>query len=39
MSENLNEEQVKAALESGYAQSEELLNNRDELDDFLYRLE
>ena len=39
MSENLNEEQVKAALKSGYAQSEELLNNRDELDDFLYRLE
>ncbi len=39
MSENLNEEQVKVALESGYAQSEELLNNRDELDDFLYRLE
>ena len=39
MSENLNEEQVKEALESGYAQSEELLNNRDELDDFLYRLE
>ena len=39
MSENLNEEPVKEALESGYAQSEELLNNRDELDDFLYRLE
>ena len=39
MSENLSEEQVKEALESGYAQSEALLNDRDELDDFLYRLE
>lgn len=39
MSENLSEEQVKQALESGYAQSETLLNDKDELDDFLYRLE
>ena len=39
MSENLSEEQVKEALESGYAQSEALLNDTDELDDFLYRLE
>ena len=39
MSENLSEEQVKEALESGYAQSESLLNDKDELDDFLYRLE
>ena len=39
MSENLSEEQVKEALESGYAQSETLLNDKDELDDFLYRLE
>ena len=39
MSENLSEEQVKEALESGYAQSEALLNDKDELDDFLYRLE
>ena len=38
MSENLSEEQVKEALESGYAQSEALLNDKDELDDFLYRL-
>ena len=37
MSENLSEEQVKEALESGYAQSEALLNDKDELDDFLYR--
>ena len=36
MSENLSEEQVKEALESGYAQSEALLNDKDELDDFLY---
>ena len=39
MSENLSEEQVKEALENGYAQSEALLNDKDELDDFLYRLE
>ena len=39
MSENLSEEQAKEALESGYAQSEALLNDKDELDDFLYRLE
>ena len=39
MSENLSEEQVKEALESGYAQSEALLNDKDGLDDFLYRLE
>ena len=39
MSETLSEEQVKEALESGYAQSEALLNDKDELDDFLYRLE
>ena len=39
MSNNINEEQVKEALESGYAQSEALLNDKDELDDFLYRLE
>ena len=39
MSENLSEEQVKEALESGYAQSEALLNDKDELDNFLYRLE
>ena len=39
MSENLSEEQVKEALESGYAQSEALLNDKDELDDFLYHLE
>ena len=39
MSEDLSEEQVKEALESGYAQSEALLNDKDELDDFLYRLE
>ena len=39
MSENLSEEQIKEALESGYAQSEALLNDKDELDDFLYRLE
>lgn len=39
MSENLSEEQVKEALESGYAQSEALLNDMDELDNFLYRLE
>ena len=39
MSNNINEEQVKEALESGYGKSEALLNNRDELDDFLYRLE
>lgn len=39
MSENLSEEQVKEALESGYAQSGALLNDKDELDDFLYRLE
>ena len=39
MSENLSEEQVKETLESGYAQSEALLNDKDELDDFLYRLE
>jgi len=39
MSENLSEEQVKEALESGYAQSEALLNDKDELDVFLYRLE
>ena len=39
MSENLSEEQVKEALESGYAQSEALLNDKDELDDFLYRLD
>ena len=34
MSENLSEEQVKETLESGYAQSEVLLNDKDELDDF-----
>ena len=39
MSENLSEDQVKEALESGYAQSEALLNDMDELDNFLYRLE
>ena len=39
MSETLSEEQVKEALENGYAQSEALLNDKDELDDFLYRLE
>ena len=39
MSENLSEEQVKEALESGYAESEALLNDKDELDDFLNRLE
>ena len=39
MSNNINEEQVKEALESGYSKSEALLNNKDELDDFLYRLE
>ena len=39
MSENLSEDQVKEALEAGYAQSETLLNDKDELDDFLYRLE
>ena len=39
MSENLSEEQVKEALESGYAQSEALLNDKDESDNFLYRLE
>ncbi|WP_314413228.1 YkvA family protein [uncultured Streptococcus sp.] len=39
MSNNINEEQVKEALESGYGKSEALLNNKDELDDFLYRLE
>lgn len=39
MSNNISEEQVKEALESGYGKSEALLNNRDELDDFLYRLE
>ena len=39
MSNNINEEQVKDALESGYGKSEALLNNKDELDDFLYRLE
>ena len=35
MSNNINEEQVKEALESGYGKSEALLNNKDELDDFL----
>ena len=39
MSNNINEEQVKEALESGYGKSEALLNNKDELDDFLYQLE
>ena len=39
MSNNINEEQVKESLESGYGKSEALLNNKDELDDFLYRLE
>ena len=39
MSNNLSEDQVKEALESGYGKSEALLNNKDELDDFLYRLE
>ena len=39
MSNNINEEQLKEALESGYGKSEALLNNKDELDDFLYRLE
>ena len=39
MSNNINEEQAKEALESGYGKSEALLNNKDELDDFLYRLE
>ena len=39
MSNNINEDQVKEALESGYGKSEALLNNKDELDDFLYRLE
>jgi len=39
MSNNLSEDQVKEALESGYGQSEALLNDKDELDDFLYRLE
>ena len=39
MSNNLSEDQVKEALESGYGQSEVLLNDKDELDNFLYRLE
>ena len=39
MSNNLSEDQVKGALESGYAQSEALLNDKDELDNFLQRLE
>ena len=39
MSNNINEEQVKEALESGYGKSGALLNNKDELDDYLYRLE
>ena len=39
MSNNITEEQVKEALESGYGTSEALLTNKDELDDFLYRLE
>lgn len=39
MSNNINEEQIKEALESGYGKSEALLNNKDELDDFLYLLE
>ncbi|WP_219137941.1 YkvA family protein [Streptococcus mitis] len=39
MSNNLSEDQVKEALESGYGQSEALLNDKDELDNFLYRLE
>jgi len=39
MSNNLSEDQVKEALESGYGQSEALLNDKDELDNFLQRLE
>ena len=39
MSNNLSEDQVKGALESGYGQSEALLNDKDELDNFLQRLE
>ena len=39
MSNNLSEDQVKEALESGYGQSEALLNNKDELDNFLQRSE
>ena len=39
MSNNLSEDQVKEALESGYGQSEALLNDNDKLDNFLYRLE
>lgn len=39
MSNNLSEDQVKEALESGYGQSEALLNDKDKLDNFLYRLE
>lgn len=34
MSNNLSEDQVKEALESGYEQSEALLNDKDELDNF-----
>ena len=39
MSNNLSEVLVKEALESGYGQSEALLNDKDELDNFLQRLE
>lgn len=39
MSNNLSEDQVKEALESRYGQSEALLNDKDELDNFLQRLE
>ena len=34
MSNNLSEDQVKEALESRYGQSEALLNDKDELDNF-----
>lgn len=39
ISTNLTEKKVKEALESGYGQSEALLNDKDELDTFLHRLE
>ena len=39
MSNNLSEDQVKEALESGYGQSEALFTNKDELDNFLQRSE
>ena len=38
MSNNINEEQVKEALESGYAQSEALLNDKDEFVEKVYEL-